>query len=325
MCEECGCGRPGPTRIDGKPADEIRSPLVDQAKSAGPASDRAHGHDHDHHTGAHDHSHALGHTHDHAHDHDHAHGHGPDHDHAGDHAHAHGHTHDYDHAHDHDHDRVAPHAHREVEVHQSIFAANDRIAERNRGFFNALNLLVMNVVSSPGSGKTTLLQKTIEALGTDARVGVVVGDLETDNDARRLRTTGAPVVQISTGTLCHLDATMVARAVATMDLKALNVLAIENVGNLVCPAEFDLGEDLRVTLLSVTEGEDKPLKYPPMFRNADVVLLTKTDLAPHVDFDRAAALANIRRVSPAAAVFEISAKSGDGMAAWCDFLKKLLK
>ena len=126
----------------------------------------------------------------------------------------------------------------------------------------------MNVVSSPGSGKTTLLQKTIETLGTDLRVGVVVGDLETDNDARRLRTTGAPVVQISTGTLCHLDATMVARAVATMDLKALNVLAIENVGNLVCPADFDLGEDLRVTLLSVTEGEDKPLKYPPMFRNS---------------------------------------------------------
>jgi hydrogenase nickel incorporation protein HypB len=288
MCEECGCGLPAPTRIDGKPADEIRSPLVDPAERHS-------------HAGRHEHAHPHGHPHDH------------DAGHTFDHPHQHAHAHDEDHAH--------PHEPRTLDVHQSIFAANDRVAERNRGFFNALNLLVMNVVSSPGSGKTTLLQKTIETLGRDARIGVVVGDLETDNDARRLRTTGAPVVQISTGTLCHLDATMVARAVATMDLKALNVLVIENVGNLVCPAEFDLGEDLLVTLLSVTEGEDKPLKYPPMFRNADVVLLTKTDLAPHVDFDRAAALANIRRVSPASTIFEVSARSGDGMAAWCDFLK----
>ena len=205
-------------------------------------------------------------------------------------------------------------------MHQSIFAANDRMAERNRGFFKALGLLTLNVVSSPGSGKTALLQKTIERLQPATRVGVIVGDLETDNDARRLRTTGAPVVQISTGTLCHLDAEMIARAVGQLDAKALDVLIIENVGNLVCPAEFDLGENLRVALLSVTEGEDKPLKYPPMFRNAHVVVITKIDLAPHVDFDRVAALANIRRVNLNARIFEVSAKTGAGMADWCSYL-----
>ncbi|MEI6668666.1 MAG: hydrogenase nickel incorporation protein HypB [Acidobacteriota bacterium] len=205
-------------------------------------------------------------------------------------------------------------------MNQSIFAANDRMAERNRGYFKALGLLVLNVVSSPGSGKTTLLQKTIERLQPTLRVGVIVGDLETDNDAKRLRTTGAPVVQISTGTLCHLDAEMVARSVGQIDANALDILIIENVGNLVCPAEFDLGEDERVALLSVTEGEDKPLKYPPMFRNAHVIVITKVDLAPYVDFDRAAALDNARRVSPSARIFEVSAKTGAGMDAWCDYL-----
>ena len=300
MCVECGCGLPGPTRIDGKPADQVSSSLVDGGQ----------GHRHDDNQ-AHDH------THDHAHPHDHVHPHGDDHVHP--HSHDHAHPHDADHVHPHDHgDAPAP---REIGVHQSIFAANDRMAERNRGFFHALNLLTLNVVSSPGSGKTELLQKTIERLQPATRVGVIVGDLETDNDARRLRTTGAPAVQISTGTLCHLDAEMIARAVGQLDAKALDVLIIENVGNLVCPAEFDLGEDLRVALLSVTEGEDKPLKYPPMFRHADVVVITKTDLAPHVDFDRAAALENIRRVSPRATIFEVSAKTGAGMDAWCDFLR----
>ena len=271
MCVECGCGQPGPTRIDGRPASEVSSSLVD---------------------GHHDH----GHSHDHGDQHDHP--------------------------HDHDHDHAHPHTHgpREIAVHQSVFAANDRMAERNRGFFNALGVLVLNVVSSPGSGKTTLLQKTIERLGGLARVGVVVGDLETDNAARRLRTPGAPVVQVSTGTLCHLDAEMVARAVSTIDVRLLDILIIENVGNLVCPAEFDLGEDLRVALLSVTEGEDKPLKYPPMFRNADMVVLTKTDLVPHLDFDRDAALRNIRQVNPKAPIFEVSSRNGDGIQAWCDAL-----
>jgi len=205
MCLECGCGRPGPTKIDGKSMDD------------------------------------------------------------------HGHVHPHDHDHDHDHDHGHQHPHREIDVHQSIFAANDRQAERNRGAFSALNLLVLNAVSSPGSGKTTLLTKTIERLAPALRTGVIVGDLETDNDARRLRTTGAPVVQISTGTLCHLDATMVSKAAANLPLRELDLLVVENVGNLVCPAEFDLGEGLRIALLSVTEGEDKPLKYPPLFRRADAV------------------------------------------------------
>lgn len=209
---------------------------------------------------------------------------------------------------------------RVIEVNQSIFAANEDLAEQNRNRFAQHNLLVLNLVSSPGSGKTQLLTKTIERLAGQARVGVVVGDLETDNDARRLRTTGAPVVQITTGTLCHLDAQMVDRAVNVLDLAALDILAIENVGNLVCPAEFDLGEGLRVALLSVTEGEDKPLKYPPMFRFADVVVVSKIDLAAAVEFARTTALDNIRRINPAARIFELSARSGQGIDAWCDFL-----
>ena len=178
-------------------------------------------------------------------------------------------------------------ARREVAVHASIFAANDQMAARNRDLFHAQGVFVLNVVSAPGSGKTLLLTKTIERLRERAQVGVIVGDLETDNDATRLRTTGAPVVQITTGTLCHLDAEMVARAASSFDMSALDLIVVENVGNLVCPAEFDLGEDLRVALLSVTEGEDKPLKYPPLFRFADVVVLSKMDLATAVEFDRA--------------------------------------
>jgi hydrogenase nickel incorporation protein HypB len=186
-----------------------------------------------------------------------------------------------------------------------------------------VEVFVLNVVSSPGSGKTMLLTKTIEAFGEGMHVGVIVGDLETDNDARRFRTTGAPVVQISTGTLCHLDAEMVARAVGGIDLKALDILVIENVGNLVCPSGFDLGEDLRVAPLSVTEGEDKPLKYPPLFRFADVVVVSKMDLAVACEFDRGAALDNIRRVNPRADIFEVSAKTGEGMDAWCDHLSRM--
>ena len=161
------------------------------------------------------------------------------------------------------------------------------------------------------------------ALRDRLRIGVIVGDLATDNDAARLRTTGAPVVQIATGTLCHLEAGMVAEAMKKLDLRALHLLAVENVGNLVCPAAFDLGEAARVVLLSVTEGEDKPLKYPPMFHSADVVIVTKTDLQQAVGFDRETALRNIRRASPSARIFELSASSAEGLAAWCDYLFEL--
>ncbi len=197
---------------------------------------------------------------------------------------------------------------------------NDRLAERNRGFFQAKKLLVLNVVSSPGSGKTTFIRETAARLGRKLRVGVIVGDLATDNDAARLRTAGIPVVQITTGTVCHLDAEMVAKAAAQLDLDKLDVLVIENVGNLVCPADYDLGEDLRVVLLSTTEGEDKPLKYPPMFHSAHVAVVTKSDLAAPAGFNRELALGNLHRVSHHAEVFELSAKTGEGMEPWLDFL-----
>lgn len=227
--------------------------------------------------------------------------------------------HDCEHEHNHDHE----HPHRRVEVEQSILTANDRLAERNRGFFKARGVFVLNIVSSPGSGKTAFLQKTIEMMGDKTRFGVIVGDLETDNDARRLRTTGAPVVQVSTGTLCHLDAEMVARAVEEVGPKALDILFIENVGNLVCPSGFDLGEDARIALLSVTEGEDKPLKYPPLFRFANIVVVTKVDLSTACEFDRIATLDNINRVNPQARIFEVSAKTGEGMESWCAYLNAL--
>jgi hydrogenase nickel incorporation protein HypB len=231
----------------------------------------------------------------------------------------HGHHHPHGqglHAHDHGHD----HRHQTVAVNQALLDKNDRQAERNRGYFQAKGLLVLNVLSSPGSGKTTLLQKTAEALKGKLRLGVIVGDLATDNDAARLRAAGIPVVQITTGTVCHLEAEMVARAMEKLPLGQLDVLVIENVGNLVCPAAYDLGEALRVVLLSVTEGEDKPLKYPPIFHSANIVLITKMDLAGACAFDRGQAQANLQRVSHHAQIFELSAKSGAGMAAWCEYL-----
>jgi hydrogenase nickel incorporation protein HypB len=209
-----------------------------------------------------------------------------------------------------------------VELSRSLLEKNDRLAERNRGFFRAKKLLVLNVVSSPGSGKTTFIRETAANLAGKLRVGVIVGDLATDNDAAALRTAKIPVVQITTGTICHLDAEMISNAAAQLDLDKLDVLIIENVGNLVCPADYDLGEDLRVVLLSTTEGEDKPLKYPPMFHSANVAVVTKSDLADAAGFNRAQALDNLKRVSHHARVFELSAKTGDGLKEWLDFLMK---
>ena len=205
-----------------------------------------------------------------------------------------------------------------MDVHVPVLDANDRLAERNRGFFDEKKLLVINVFSSPGSGKTSLLQKTAEMLRGRVRIGVIVGDLATDNDAERLSRADIPVVQITTGTMCHLDARMIAEAMKKMPLDDLDVLIIENVGNLVCPASYDLGEGVRVVLLSVTEGEDKPLKYPPMFHSADVALVTKSDLADAVDFNRDAALSALNKVAHHAHVIEVSSKTGEGMEAWCE-------
>lgn len=209
---------------------------------------------------------------------------------------------------------------RTLEVKEAILGKNDRLAERNRSFFQARGLTVLNVLSSPGSGKTMFLRETIRALGPQLKAAVIVGDLATDNDARRLRETGASVVQITTTTVCHLESRMVARALKQLDLDGVELLFIENVGNLVCPASFDLGEDLRVVLLSVAEGEDKPLKYPPMFQLADAAIISKIDLAGACDYDRAVALANLRRAAPRARVFETSARTGQGLDSWVEYL-----
>ncbi|HEY9753953.1 MAG TPA: hydrogenase nickel incorporation protein HypB [Oculatellaceae cyanobacterium] len=247
------------------------------------------------------------------------------HSHEHDHAHEHGHGHGNDHAHVHSHEH--PHSHEQpnlIEINQMILNKNSLQAERNRGFFRALGVTAINVLSSPGSGKTTLLTKTIEALAPE-KCGAVVGDLETDNDAKRLRTTGAPVVQISTGTLCHLDADMLAQALEELNCKELDYMFIENVGNLVCPAIFDLGEDLRIAMLSVCEGEDKPLKYPPLFRFADAVVVSKMDLKEPCEFDQELALANLRKVNPKVEVFSLSAKNDEGISEWIEYLQKSRK
>jgi hydrogenase nickel incorporation protein HypB len=206
--------------------------------------------------------------------------------------------------------------------HAALLKRNDREAERNRALFRSKGLLVLNLLSSPGSGKTKLLERTLSDLGDRLRLGVIVGDLQTDNDARRLSGRGAPVVPITTGTVCHLESAMVSRAVEQLDLDALDVLAIENVGNLVCPARFDLGEDFRIVLFSTTEGEDKPLKYPLMFKTADVVLLNKIDLAEAAGFDRESALANVAGVAPQATVLSVSARTGAGLAEWYQWLEE---
>ena len=211
---------------------------------------------------------------------------------------------------------------RTLDIHQRLLSKNDRFSRQNRDRLQSLGLLTLNIMSSPGSGKTALIERTAEMLAREGkRVGAIVGDLATENDARRLRAAGAEAVQITTGTACHLEAEAIGRALDRLPLETLDVLAIENVGNLVCPAAYDLGETLRVVLLSVTEGEDKPLKYPTAFRAADVVVLTKVDIAEVVGFEREEVLGNIRRMAAQAEVVEVSARSGVGMDEWMDFLR----
>ena len=207
-----------------------------------------------------------------------------------------------------------------VDVNKALLGKNTELAQRNRQRFHAHKLLVINLLSAPGSGKTSLLERTLTDLRDRLRIGVQVGDLQTDNDARRLMGRGAEVVQIVTGGCCHLDASMIAQANEKFALDQLDLLIIENVGNLVCPASYDLGEGLRVVLLSVTEGEDKPLKYPNIFRNANLVVITKIDLADAVGADMIAIHENIRRAAPAATVLELSARSGQGLQRWYEFL-----
>jgi hydrogenase nickel incorporation protein HypB len=211
-----------------------------------------------------------------------------------------------------------------VELRQGILKKNDELARELRSRFEAAGVLVLNLVSSPGTGKTEFLQKTLTALRLNgSRAAALVGDLETDNDARRLALSGVPVRQINTHGICHLEAEMVGRHLESwdgVDLAGLDYLFIENVGNLVCPSSYDLGERIRVALLSVTEGEDKPLKYPTLFNSADAAVITKMDIAEAVGFDRETALGNIREIRPGIRIFETSAKTGAGIDGWLDYL-----
>src|SRR5690242_15701244 len=207
-----------------------------------------------------------------------------------------------------------------VEVRRDILKKNDQLARELRRRFHDAGVAVVNLVSSPGAGKTSLLEATLTALRPALRVAALTGDLATERDAERLRRSGAPVRQITTGTVCHLDAEMLERALDGWSLDELDVIFIENVGNLVCPASYDLGEELRAVLLSVTEGEDKPLKYPTIFNTADVAIVTKMDLAAAVEFDAAALAANIERVRPGMRIMHVSAKTGAGMEAWLGLL-----
>ncbi len=209
-----------------------------------------------------------------------------------------------------------------VTLEADVLAKNNRLAERNRGWFEDRNILALNLVSSPGAGKTTLLERTLTDLASELRMSVVEGDQATARDAERIRATGARVVQINTGTGCHLEADMLARALRTLDPPMNSILMIENVGNLVCPALFDLGEHTKVAILSVTEGEDKPLKYPHMFHAAQVMILNKIDLLPHLRFDVAQCIENARKVNPDLHIFCLSAITGQGLTAWYDWLRK---
>lgn len=227
------------------------------------------------------------------------------------------HHHDLDHDHHrHDHESGS----KKISIETDILAKNNRLAAGNRALFGTKGIFALNLVSSPGSGKTTILERTLRELSGAVNCAVIEGDQQTDNDTLRIAATGVPAVQINTGAGCHLDAHMVCHAVEQFDLDKLDLLFIENVGNLVCPAAFDLGENHKVVVLSVTEGEDKPLKYPQMFRAADVMLLNKTDLLPYVDFDLGKCREMARRVSPGITIFEVSGSTNAGMDAWYAWL-----
>ena len=265
----------------------------------------------------HTHHHHDGHTHSHEHHHG-------DHSHSHEHHHEHGHEHNHDHDHDHSH-----HHHHDVnivELEKDILHQNQLGAERNRGFFEALNIFAMNLVSSPGSGKTSLLEKTIADLKGEIEFSVIEGDQQTTNDAARIHALNVPVLQINTGKGCHLDSEMIAKSLKELKPKQNSILMIENVGNLVCPAMFDLGENQRVVIISTTEGVDKPLKYPDMFYSSNICIINKIDLLPYLKFDVEKLKENTKKVNPNIQFFEVSATSGEGMEAWYEFLRsKIVK
>ena len=299
MCVTCGCGEHTDAMVSLKDGEHVH------------ADGTRHSHDQ---------------VHPHGHVHDPVHGDGTRHAHA--HVHPHGHVHDPVHidgqdlVHDHPDDlAVAGRDRRSVELEVQILGKNQLIAERNRGWLAGRGVLALNLLSSPGAGKTSLLERTLRDLGNQLRVAVIEGDQATSNDAQRIRATGVRAVQINTGTGCHLEADMLERAIALLEPERNSLLLIENVGNLVCPALFDLGEQAKVVIFSVTEGEDKPLKYPHMFSAASLVILSKIDLLPHLRFDARRAVENVLAVNPRLTVLEVSAHSGEGLPRWYDWLR----
>ena len=253
----------------------------------------------------------------HRHDeHTHQHSHGND-QHSHDHDHSHGHDHEHSHTHETDED---PHLKKLIGLNVDILSQNNLLAQRNRGFFEGREVFCLNLVSSPGSGKTSILEKTIQALIPTRRIFVIEGDQQTTRDAERIEKSGAPAIQVNTGTGCHLDAKMIQEALKKLEAVSGSVLFIENVGNLVCPALFDLGEQKRVVVISVTEGDDKPLKYPYMFQSSDLCIINKTDLLPYVDFDMEKATAYVRQLNPKLEIIQMSAKTGEGMKDWIDWI-----
>ena len=245
------------------------------------------------------------------------------------HRHDDGTQHDHEHAHDHGDNRGYATGTERIEVLEAIFAENDNRAEINRTAFESNGIRALNLMSSPGSGKTTVLAGTLDALAGEFAVGIVEGDIATDLDAAKLGGRGAQISLLNTsngfGGECHLDASMVHRALDGLDLPALDLVIIENVGNLVCPAEFDVGEHAKAMVYSVTEGEDKPLKYPVMFRSVDVLLLNKIDLIPHLDADVDTYISMVREVNPGARILPVSARTGEGMNEWFDWLREFAR
>jgi len=305
MCATCGCS-------EGAAGVRVIDPALVGSAEHGHAHSDGHVHGHVHGDG---HMHADGHGHESGHDHGHSHGHE-----------GHSHGHGSGHSHEHDHSQpvaAAPDPDRghTIALEQRVLARNDELAEHNRRWLTERAILAVNLMSSPGAGKTTLLERTIVDLAGELPVSVVEGDQETLLDADRITATGCRVVQINTGSGCHLDAEMVDRGLRALAPPEHSVVFIENVGNLVCPALFDLGEAAKIVITSTTEGADKPLKYPRMFAAADLVLLNKVDLLPYLSFDVPACLAAIRRVNPRAVVLPLSATTGDGLAAWYDWLR----
>lgn len=341
MCTTCGCSNTQGAAVTDLDAEEAAQTQVDaqsqsQAKREGAAAgarepsyrrvtdnEQRHAHLHPQ-----SHSHVRGqpHSHDSQYPHHHEHEHSHDGVHA--HSHLHEHSHDGDHSHDHSHAHDHPHNHgsehvTSITLEQDILAKNQLLAERNRGWLAGRSILALNLMSSPGAGKTTLLERTIRDLGETLPLTVIEGDQATLNDAERIRATGARVVQINTGTGCHLDAEMASRALTQLDPPMHSVVMIENVGNLVCPALFDLGEGAKVLILSVTEGEDKPIKYPHMFRACSLLLLNKIDLLPYLRFDVEKCIGYARRVNPGIEILPVSAQSGEGMETWYAWLRAM--